>query len=46
MQNADNEGHGFYKQQDKSELYDRILAFLDVKFGGEGDATDDATAAH
>ena len=30
-----NEGHGFYKQENKIELYDRMLAFLDANMGGK-----------
>ena len=33
-----NEGHGFYKQENKLELYDRILAFLDASIGTKGAA--------
>lgn len=30
-----NEGHGFYKQENKIELYERILAFLDASIGSK-----------
>ena len=33
-----NEGHGFYKQENKLELYDRILAFLEASIGTKGAA--------
>lgn len=33
-----NEGHGFYKQENKIELYDRILGFLDASIGSKGAA--------
>lgn len=31
-----NEGHGFYKQENRIELYDRVLAFLDASIGAKG----------
>lgn len=31
-----NEGHGFFKQENRIELYDRVLAFLDANIGGKG----------
>ena len=33
-----NEGHGFYKQENKIELYDRILAFLEASIGSKAAA--------
>ena len=41
-----NEGHGFYKQENKIELYDRMLAFLDANMGGKaGDSKVDRNEA-
>jgi dipeptidyl aminopeptidase/acylaminoacyl peptidase len=37
------EGHGFYTEEDRTDLYTRMLAFLDRNIGGHG--TGQATAA-
>ncbi|MGB4860276.1 MAG: S9 family peptidase [Dokdonella sp.] len=37
-----NEGHGFYKQENKIELYERMLAFLDANIGSKGDGSSGA----
>ncbi len=40
-----NEGHGFFKQENKIELYDRMLAFLDANIGSKRDPQTAAKAA-
>lgn len=39
-----NEGHGFYKQENKVELYERMLGFLDASIGSKDKPTTDAKA--
>lgn len=42
----DGEGHGFYTEADRTDLYTRMLAFLDGNIGNHGDGAGANVATH